>query len=170
MKPGILIPTAGMAWALLCTASLWAQPQPAGSYPSHILQGYGFISPGVYIGYSENVATLHAGLGVETFLTRGLAAGAEAGVLGAIRGSDPLGLLSLDGSYHFSRQRKIVPFLCAGYSLVGGDGWRNLVNLGGGINWWFRDRHGLRLEFRDHIYADGSSRHLIGFRIGYSFR
>ena len=170
MKHSIPIHIAGMVWMILCTESLWAQSKPPERYAPHLLQGYAFFSPGVYIGYSENVSTIHIGMGVETLLFRGLAAGAEAGVLGAIRGSDPLGLLSLDGSYHFSRQRKIVPFLCAGYSVIGGNGRRSLVNLGGGINWWFRERHGFRLEFRDHIYADGSSRHLLGFRVGYSFR
>ena len=170
MRHGILIPLTGAAGTLLCAASLWAQAKPPESYPPHVLQGYVFFSAGAYIGFSETVSTIHIGMGVETLLFRGLAAGAEAGVLGAIRGSDPLGLFSLDGSYHFLRQQKIVPFLCAGYSVVGGDGRRNLVNLGGGINWWFREGKGVRLEFRDHIYADGSSRHLLGFRFGYSFR
>jgi hypothetical protein len=97
--------------------------------------------------------------------------GAEVGGIGALQESGGgLGLLSANGSYHFARQRKVSPFLTGGYSSVFGHGQRNLVNFGGGMNYWLRERIGLRLEIRDHIYADGTGRHLLGFRIGFAFR
>jgi hypothetical protein len=133
-------------------------------------QGHLFGAPGAYVGYSESVAVIHIGVGGEGLVYRGFGLGAEAGVLWAVRGSDPLGLVSVNGSYHFSRRRKLCPFLTGGYSLIGGDGNRSLVNVGGGANWWIRNRTGIRLEFRDHVYADGSNRHILEGRIGFAFR
>ncbi len=154
----------------------WASGQPAPNttpgtnvYGEHRFQGYVFVAPGAYIGWSESVGTMHVGAGAEALVYRGLGLGAEAGVAWATQGSDPLGLFSVDGYYHFSRLRKVSPFLAGGYSRVGGDGGRNLVNFGGGVNWWFRENKGILLEFRDHVYPDGG-RHLLGLRIGFAFR
>ncbi len=156
----------------LFTAYADAQNRAPAATPhsDHRFQGYLFISPGTYVGYSESRATIHVGGGAEALLYGGIGMGTEVGVLGAIGGSDILGLLSIDGSYHFSRRQKVSPFLTGGYSLVGGNGRRNLVNYGGGVNWWFRENRGIRLEFRDHIYADGSRRHLLSYRLGFTFR
>jgi len=44
-----------------------------------------------------------------------------------------------------------------------------MVNFGGGVNWWFKRGLGLRLEVRDHVPTTGNG-HLLGFRIGLSFR
>ena len=48
----------------------------------------------------------------------------------------------------------------------------NGVNFGGGVNYWFRERVGLRLEFRDQvgIELEGPSSHFYGLRVGLSFR
>ncbi len=160
----------------LLSASLWAYAQPGEAGPArenprqYRFQGYVFGAPGAYVGYSENRATMHIGAGGEGLVYRGFALGAEAGILGAVQGSDPLGLLSIDGSYVFSRSRKLSPFLAGGYSLTGGNGRRNLVNVGGGVNWWLGERTGVRFELREHAYADGSNRHIFEARIGFAFR
>jgi hypothetical protein len=157
--------------------STWAQAQsttdtpPAEEARVHHGQGYLFIAPGMYIGNVDSIATLHIGGGGEALVYRGLGVGAEVGGLGALQESrGGLGLFSVNGSYHFSRQRKVSPFLTSGYSSVSGNGQRNLVNFGGGVNYWLRERMGLRLEFRDHVYADGTGRQLLGFRVGFAFR
>jgi hypothetical protein len=113
---------------------------------------------------------MHVGAGGEALLYKGLGAGAEIGGIWALQGSDLLAVFSADGSYHFSRGRKISPFLTGGYSLIWGDGSANMVNFGGGINWWLGERKGIRLEFRDHVYAEGSNRQIVEFRIGFAFR
>ena len=134
-------------------------------------QGYVFIAPGTYIGNAGSTATMHFGGGGEGLVYKGLGLGAEIGGITALQESSGcLWLFSLNGSYHFSRQRKVAPFLTGGYSSVGGNGQRNLINFSGGINYWFREKRGIRLEFRDHIYTDGTERHLLGFRIGFAFR
>ena len=155
---------------------IWAHAQtPAASTGSgnpdrYHGQGYVFAAPGAYVGYSETRATMHFGAGGEALVYKGLGAGAEIGGIWAIQGSDLLAVFSADGSYHFSRDREVSPFLVGGYSRIWGDGSANLVNFGGGVNWWLGERKGIRLEFRDHIYAEGSNRHIVEFRIGFAFR
>ena len=142
-----------------------------GSARTHRALGYIFAAPGVYIGNVDSVATLHLGGGAEALIYRGLGIGAEIGVIGALQESrGGMGLFSVNGSYHFEQKGKISPFLTGGYSVVGGRGIRNLVNFGGGVNYWLREGKGIRLEFRDHFYMDGSGRQLLGFRIGFVFR
>ncbi|MDQ3010723.1 MAG: hypothetical protein M3X11_08495 [Acidobacteriota bacterium] len=46
----------------------------------------------------------------------------------------------------------------------------NGVNFGGGVNYWFKDRIGLRFEVRDHMFIPSPDTHLIGFRVGLLFR
>ncbi len=160
----------------LLSASLWAHAQPpdadaAGGNPrQYHFQGYVFGAPGAYVGYSETMATMHAGVGCEGLVYKGLGLGAEVGAFWAVRGSNALGLLSVDGSYHVSRSRKLSPFLTGGYSLIGGNGRRNLVNIGGGANWWLGERTGVRFELREHAYTDGSNRHIFEVRVGFAFR
>ncbi len=142
-----------------------------GSGQAHHAQGYVFVAPGAYIGYADSVAILHVGGGGEALIQRGLGIGAEIGAIGSLQESGGgLGLFSVNGSYHFRRNKKIAPFLTGGYSVVGGNGTRSLVNVGGGVNYWLRERVGIRLEFRDHFYLDGAGRQLLGFRIGFAFR
>jgi hypothetical protein len=100
--------------------------------------------------------------------------GGEIGFLGAVGGfGQGVGVLSPNVSYNFlnaSRSGKFVPFATGGYSMFFRSGALNAVNFGGGMNWWFKDRLGLRLELRDHILREYSSYHLVGFRIGLAFR
>jgi hypothetical protein len=61
----------------------------------------------------------------------------------------PTGRFSLNGSYRFNRDERegpsTVPFITGGYSRVSDF---NGINLGTGIDYWFRERTGLRFEIR----------------------
>ena len=165
-----------MMTLVFMSLSVWAHaqsPDPTsapGNPDRYHGQGYVFVAPGAYVGYSETRATMHFGGGGEGLIYKGLGLGAEIGGIWAVQGSDLLAVLSVNGSYHFSRGRKISPFLTGGYSPIWGDGSANMVNFGGGVNWWLGERKGIRLEFRDHVYAEGSNRQIVEFRIGFAFR
>jgi hypothetical protein len=82
-----------------------------------------------------------------------------------------LGIFSLNGAYHFARQSRLDPFVTGGYSLIFRSGHINTFNLGGGVNYWFHEHMGLKLDFRDHIDARGGSAvHLWAFRVGLNLR
>ena len=134
-------------------------------------QGYVFIAPGMIDG---EVATLHVGGGGEGLFYKILGVGAEIGYLGTIRElGNGIGVLSPNVSFHFTnatRSGKFAPFVTSGYSLLFGDGVASAVNIGGGMNWWFKERVGLRLEIRDHLVVTGGVPHLFGVRIGLAFR
>jgi len=141
----------------------------------HRGQGYVFFGPGAASG-GGTLGTVHFGGGGEGLLYKGIGVGGELGFLAPNqRFSDGLAVLSLNGSYHFlphQRTGKVAPFVTGGYSLFFRSGSANLYNFGGGIHYWFRERMGLRLEFRDHVLPTpgGPSVHYWGFRMGLAFR
>jgi hypothetical protein len=134
-------------------------------------QGYVFVAPTTT---TEGGFGLHIGVGGEGLVYKGLGVGGEIGYLGAAQGlSDGIGVLSPNISYHFtnaSKSGKFEPFVTGGYSLLFRGNALHAVNIGGGANWWFKDRLGLRLEFRDHIPLQFESVHIFGVRIGLAFR
>ncbi|HLG13573.1 MAG TPA: hypothetical protein VJH03_03485 [Blastocatellia bacterium] len=133
--------------------------------------GYGFVAPG---GAGSRAATLHLGAGGEALIYKGLGAGAEIGYLGPFEGlGSGFGVFSANGSYHFvneSNDKKLVPFVTAGYTLIFREGRANLFNFGGGVNYWVRKKVGLRFEFRDHVWSNASTQHFWGVRFGVAFR
>jgi hypothetical protein len=133
-------------------------------------QGYAFFAPGVIVVNGHSLGAAHVGGGGEAVFGNGMGIGAEAGYVGAWEGfGQGATILSIDGSYHFNRSRKVSPFVTGGYSLgISSDSLGNMVNFGGGIHYWFRKRLGLRLEFRDHV--DRSGGQLLEGRIGIAFR
>jgi len=166
------------ALLLLVSARANAEsPVPAGNEGvEHRGQGYVFFAPGGILAEETQVGTAHFGGGGEFLLYKGIGIGSEAGYLTPWRNfSNGIGLVSVNGSYHFLRNGKVSPFVTAGYSVAFRSGHVNLVNFGGGINWWVRERIGIRLEVRDNMYSespfDGTHRiHYLGGRIGLSFR
>lgn len=141
---------------------------------NHRGQGYVFFAPGGVSVAGNSAATFHVGAGGEGLLYKGLGIGAEAGYLypKSDFGSG-FGMASVNGSYHFvdsDGDRKVVPFATAGYSRAFGNASGNLWNVGGGVNWWMRDRLGLRLEVRDHVTADTPRAHFWQFRVALAFR
>ncbi len=136
--------------------------------------GYMFVGAGGAVASGSTAGTMHLGIGGEGFLKRGLAVGGELGYLSPTRSfGDGFGVLSGNAAYHFVPARRnnaiVVPFVTGGYSLAFRDGHMNMANFGGGATWWFKQRHGLRFEFRDH-YAWQYDQHYLGFRVAWAFR
>jgi hypothetical protein len=133
--------------------------------------GYFFIAPGA--GTPGNWGTLHIGGGGQGFVYKGLGVGAELGFLGPREClGEGFGVLSVNGAYHFRRDKKLVPFVTSGYSLGFRSGIAHMMNVGGGVQYWFKPRVGLYLEFRDHATVTGwaNGGHLYGFRMGIALR
>ncbi len=138
----------------------------------HRRQQYLFFAPGTLA--PETESTIQFGGGAEWLVHKGLGFGVDGGYM-TLPGcfSCGLGMLSLDASYHFfprDESGKVVPFVTGGYTLAFREGTANLLNFGGGLNYWFNDGLGLRVEFRDHLYPGYWDGHLLSFRIGLSIR
>jgi hypothetical protein len=128
-------------------------------------QGYFFVAPTTT---TAGDFGLHIGGGGEGLVYKGLGVGGEIGYF-----VDDAGILSSNVSYHFtkaSKSGKFAPFVTGGYTLLVGSDALHAVNVGGGVNWWFKDHLGLRLEFRDHVALQFGSTHIFGVRIGLAFR
>jgi len=135
-------------------------------------QGY------VYQGFSGNfidsgtAAVGHTGAGGEGVFWKGISAGGDISAVYPFRcGACVIGVANVNGGYHFNAgraDRKIEPFVTAGYSLYFRGETANGWNYGGGIVYWFKPRLGLRLEVRDHRIERYSA--FTQFRIGLSFR
>ena len=137
----------------------------------HHGQGYFFVAPTTT---TAGGFGLHIGGGGEGLVYKGLGVGGEIGYLGASQElSRGIGVLSPNVSYNFtkaSKSGKFAPFVTGGYSMFFGSDAVHGFNMGGGVNWWFKDRLGLRLEFRDHVTLQSSSAQFFGVRIGLAFR
>lgn len=135
-------------------------------------RAYGFVSPGIAVGDGLATGFLHFGGGAEVRLIKGVGIGAELGYLAPFRYlSQGVGMLSLNGLYNFERAgAKFTPYVTGGYSLIFRSGHLNAMNFGGGIDYWFRKKVGLRLEVRDHFSPKYFSDHLIQGRFGIVLR
>ncbi len=164
------------AWLISVPAAALAQS--GGSAPAKPVSGlgYGFAGVGAATWDGESEGTWHVGGGGEALFRDAFGVGAEMGYLSWLEeGSDGLGVLSVNGSYHFnggSSTRRWRPFLTGGYTLgFDGETSENLFNVGGGVDYWVKPRVGLRLEFRDHVWSDGGETvHFWGARVGVTFR
>jgi len=156
----------------LLLLALVSIPGMAQTSDEHKGQGYVFFAPGTTS--PEAIGTMHIGGGGEALVYKGLGLGGEVGYLAPWRAfADGIGVLSLDGSYHFrprSGEQKLVPFVTGGYTLFFRSGTANGFNFGGGVNYWFREHLGLRLEFRDNVWTTYATVHWLGFRVGLAFR
>jgi hypothetical protein len=154
---------------LVLAASQLNAQTTSSEYRGH---GYAFGAVGGATGSSDPL--FHAGVGGERLLYKGFGIGGELGYLWVGERPDAgLGVASVDAQYHFlnaSQSRKVVPFVTGGYSLLFRSGALNAVNLGGGVNYWFKERVGLRFEVRDHFPPENADAHFIGFRVGITFR
>jgi len=129
-----------------------------------------FFGGGGTFAEGNAAGTLQVGGGGEGRIYKGLGAGAELGYLFPRQAAgDGLGILSTNGFYRFtnsSSPQKVTPFVTAGYSLGFRDGTINMANFGGGVDYWVRDRMGLRLEVRDHVWTGDPTAHFLMFRVG----
>ena len=135
--------------------------------------GYFFAAPGVLAGHGNSMTMVHFGGGGEAYVYKGLGFGAEVGYLSPIEAwSEGVGCLSINGQYALrsSARYRVVPFISGGYSLLFRSGSLNAVNFGGGVNYWFAKRAGLRLEVRDHVSPEYFGDHLIQGRVGITLR
>ena len=145
-------------------------------------QGYVFIAPGVGDTGSGRQATLQFGAGGEGFIYRGLGIGVEITPVGPLptnRYGSQYGLSWIDElvgagsanlSYHLlpaDTERKLEPFVTAGYTMFFRAGISQGSNFGGGINAWLNRKLAMRFEVRDQITW---RRRNLGFRIGLTFR
>jgi Outer membrane protein beta-barrel domain len=163
--------------AFLC-ASIAASGQQSGSY-AYVFGGPVIVPKSAFTRWNGDF--IHAGAGGEARFTDSFGLGAEAGVLTPVTNQYALttGLVSVTPAYHFvprKSNRKTDPFVDGGFSLVlgigAGGGGAAAFHYGGGVNYWFSRRMGLRLEFRHHIWTPeaGEAINLVGFRVGLTFR
>ena len=132
--------------------------------------GYGFGAIGATSGDFGHT-TVHVGGGGERLFFKGLGAGGEIGYLTTYSSpGDGIGVASANVAYHFAKPgQKLVPFVTGGVSLFFRTGAAGGGNIGGGVQYWMKERVALRLEFRDHIVSSDSP-HFYGFRVGLAFR
>jgi hypothetical protein len=134
--------------------------------------GYAYFAPGASSPSSEAYA--HLGAGGEGFFTRNLGAGAELGYLTPMRSwSDGVATLSPNFVVRFrakDKNHKLEPFVTGGYTLFFRCGTASGVNFGGGVNYWFNNNVGLRLEVRDNVRTQYATIHFVDFRVGVTFR
>lgn len=161
-----------LLFLMIATGFALAQtPQPPKK--EYIAQGYVYAGPGAFS--TDSDALIHYGGGGEGFLKGGLAAGIEFGGFSRPENlSHGFAVLSPGVSYHFlkaSQSGKVVPFVTGGYTLfASSNGVGNGIHFGGGVNYWFKERIGLRVEVRDHMPIPTEDFHIIGFRFGLAFR
>ena len=154
------------AFILLLPAAAAAQNGPV---------GYVFGGAGASTLTGSSTSGYNFGVGAEYRVRRFSAGGEIGGIslrrnLGLTTKRSLMALGALNASYHFrsgkrgSRVRD--PFVTAGISLLNGT--NGFLHYGGGMNYWFRRRVGLRFEFRDHVDGDGD--HIWQVRVGFNFR
>jgi hypothetical protein len=132
--------------------------------------GYIFVSPGVQV--DGGYGLFGFGGGGEGLLKAGFGVSADIGYLYYTQSgfNAGFGLFSPGILYQFQRTSKVVPFVNGGYSLAFRSDVSNMVYLGGGFNYWLKDRLGLRFEVRDQVPLPDGRDNLLQFRIGLLFR
>ena len=130
-------------------------------------QGYVFAAPGGGWGGTS----LHFGGGGEADLFKGLGFGVEIGLIGSTGNFGGAGVVfSPNGRFAFrsSEDHKLVPYVTGGYSLFYGG---TAYNFGGGFDYWFEKKYGLKFEFRNHIMPNCTHDcNLYQIRLGLSMR
>jgi hypothetical protein len=130
--------------------------------------GYLFVAPGFAHSDHQTLGLIHLGVGGEYAFRNSYGAGAEIGLVGRTD-LGAAGIASLNGYYHFKHDRPWAPFVTAGYTNVFElSGSTSMANIGGGINYWYKDHLGIKLEFRDH-FGSGNINY-AEFRFGVSFK
>jgi hypothetical protein len=137
---------------------------PASAQYTH---GYGFI--GSTLSGKGVAGAFRYGIGGEGSMAPHLTLGGEIG--GMQKGTSGV-VVSGNAAFHLpisSYGDRVDPFLTAGVSVAHLGGTGAFVNIGGGLNYWWRRNFAMRFEFRG--YAGGGD--LNGFselRFGLAFR
>jgi hypothetical protein len=140
--------------------------------------GYMFAGPATFVDSSFTYwqgTRAHIGAGGEAGVGQHLTLGGEIGYLTSSgRFSRSAALASFNGSGFFIPARSspsFDPFVTGGVSLLVRDGAAAMPNVGGGFNYWFLPRLGLRAEVRDHLWlTEGTALQILSFRFGLAFR
>lgn len=156
---------AGLMFVALAASPLWAQSQPE-------WRGYGYVYGGAIGG--DNGSGYTVGGGGDGLVYKGVSVGGDVAMLApGSRWNRSFGAASVNGGYHFtnaSSDGKFVPFVTAGPTAFFGDGVGIGFNVGGGVNYWFKERLGARFEFRTHVPGNSDLQAFYGFRVGLTFR
>ena len=102
---------------------------------------------------------------MEYIAAKGVGVGTEFGRVSQI------GVFSIDGIYRIPLKRKLTPFVTAGYS-AGFDSDADTgsgFNIGGGVNYYFTKRLGLRAEVREFTFSNRVLGNFPSFRFGIVF-
>lgn len=158
------------ALAVLIT-SLPAPAEVPGDY-AYVFAGPVIVPKSAYTRWDGDF--IHVGGGGEGRLTDRFALGGEVGVFKPITNQYAVttGQVSGTPAFHFLSRHgksKVDPFVDGGLSLLFGRGGALAVHYGGGVNYWLTRRVGLRVEFRHHIWSEGSAVHMVGLRLGVVF-
>jgi len=144
-----------------------------------------FAGAGAFKCCQGHTGAWQVGGGVDVPVAARVSVGGDFGLVGPSgdgRVSYPFGyalfgtgsLLSLNASYHFNRHdvHRPRPFLTGGMGLAfgRGDAVTDGPHVGGGIDWWLRERRGVRVEVRDQLLAEFGTTHQVTLRGGLIFR
>ena len=166
----------------VCALALGASSSRSADAQS--LSGNMFAGAGVFKCCEGDTGAWQVGGGVDVPVAAGVSVGGDFGLVGPTgdgivpdrSGYASFGnvfLLSFNGSYHFNRHdaHQPRPFLTGGIgeTFRNGDATGGL-NVGGGIDWWLRERRGVRVEVRDQLLGEFGTTHLVTLRIGLLFR
>jgi hypothetical protein len=138
-------------------------------------RAWGYVFGGIGGASDGEGAFVHVGGGGEGLLHKGFGMGAELGYFAPASDTigNGVGILSVNPSYHFrnaSASKKVVPFVTGGFSLAfRGGGASGGGNFGGGVQYWFKEKVALRVEYRTHVFSSDRP-FLHGIRAGISFR
>jgi hypothetical protein len=142
--------------------------QDQGADPRQRGLGYVFLAAGMC---QHGVLLGGTGGGGEVAVYRGLTVGGDAGAY-SFTDTYAFGVGAVNATYHFAgpnRRRGPDPFITGGWSMAFAPGgfYGGGANVGGGLNYWVRDRVGIRWEARGHT-IDGEF--MLISRFGFSFR
>ncbi len=131
---------------------------------------YFFAAPGALV-CDGFIGTLQFGGGTEVLLKGGLGLAGELGHLALFRSlGKGAGTFSPSLFYQFGSPPKTVPFLTGGYTLAFREGTAHFIHFGAGLNHWFSDRWGLRIEARDHLHPPMPAYHFLQIRVAVLIR
>ena len=127
-------------------------------------------APGVIIG--TEIATLHFGGGTETVWPNGIGFAFDAGYITPLEAFEE-GFFTVSPAllYEFQIDGKLKPYVRGGVTLMfnhhGGD---LPLHVGGGVNYWFKERMAMKCEVRDTFYAQDAGTGLLDFIVGVVFK
>ena len=144
--------------------------QPDSSQKRKAVRGVVFVAPGGVTSCGCSQGTLHFGGGVDGRIKGGVEATFDVGYITPTRSLlSGIGIFSPGLAYRFNRGNKTEPFVTGGYSLFFRGGTASGVFFGGGIDRWFRENVGFRVEGRDQVIVEHND-HFVEARFAILFR